>query len=309
MSSKGEAKEEDIGIPGGACGPKLGRPGRRFYNLGCSDGKAATAPMTPNDLRREATEVVADLRTALGFLTRIPQTWFGGSPERPDFGRATRVFPVVGAVVGIVGGLVLFAGQRIGMPPFLAAALAVLATFLLTGGLHEDGLADTADGLGGATREQKLAIMDDSRVGTYGAAAIAFSILIRTGALGGLAVISPVEAALALVGAEAFSRAAVVWLWRNLPPARPGGLARDTGPPTQAALIAALVGGVVIAAVAVWPAAGFNALVAGSLFSAIATYILREAALRAIGGFTGDVLGAAQQVAVIFFLIGVASFG
>jgi adenosylcobinamide-GDP ribazoletransferase len=179
---------------------------------------------------------------------------------------------------------------------------------ILTGGLHEDGLADTADGFGGgATAARKLEIMDDSRIGTYGASAVVFSILLRVGALASLMPLGAFRAALALVAAEAVSRAAVVRLWQELPAARLGGLAHETGPPDQQAMVVALVAALVIAVVLVWPAAGFWAAVLGILLAIAGTYIFTRLSYREIGGRTGDTLGACQQIAVIAFLIGVAA--
>src|SRR5262245_12535414 len=107
--------------------------------------------MTPEEpmLRGEAEAVLDDIRASTGFLTRTPLEWLGPAAEaKPDFRRAARVFPVVGALVGIVGGAVLVIAAWLHIPPFITACLAVLATMVVTGGLHEDGLADTVDGFG-----------------------------------------------------------------------------------------------------------------------------------------------------------------
>lgn len=260
-------------------------------------------------LRGEAEAILDDVKASAAFLTRLPPDWLGpGVGERPDFRRAARVFPLVGALVGMAGGAVLVIAAWLHIPPLVSAALAVLATMAFTGGLHEDGLADTADGFGGgATAARKLEIMDDSRIGTYGAAALVFSILLRVGALTSLMPLGVFRAALALVAAEAVSRAAMVRLWQELPAARLGGLAHETGPPDQDAMIVALVTAVVIAAVLVWPAVGFWAAVLGILLAIAATYIFSRLCYREIGGRTGDTLGACQQIAVIAFFVGVAA--
>jgi adenosylcobinamide-GDP ribazoletransferase len=192
----------------------------------------------------------------------------------------------------------------------LAAGLAVLATLLFTGGLHEDGLADTADGFGGgATAERKLAIMDDSRVGTYGVVALVFSLGFRVVALGAIAAVSPWRAALALVAAEAISRAALVRLWQELPAAKLSGLAHETGPPTQNAMLFALAIGAAVALILVWPTAGLGPLLVAILLAALATYIFTRISAHEIGGRTGDTLGACQQIAVVAFLLGIAAAG
>src|SRR5262245_29575069 len=128
----------------------------------------------------EVAEVLGDIRSAGAFLTRIPARLIGvDTSVAADFRRAARVFPLVGCLIGLVGGIVLWIALAIGMPALAAATLAVTATMALTGGLHEDGLADTADGFGGANAEQRLQIMDDSRIGTFGAAALVLTLLIR----------------------------------------------------------------------------------------------------------------------------------
>ena len=105
-------------------------------------------------------------------------------PAAGALARAAWAFPIAGLVVGLIGAIVYALAHRIGLPSWTAAALAVAATLLATGCLHEDGLADTADGFGGGkTREQKLEIMRDSRIGTYGVCALALSLLLRVGAL------------------------------------------------------------------------------------------------------------------------------
>ncbi|MCP4380240.1 MAG: adenosylcobinamide-GDP ribazoletransferase [Hyphomicrobiales bacterium] len=262
-----------------------------------------------NAVRRETAALIDDGRVSLAFLTRLPPALVGGDPaEVPHFARAARIFPVVGAVIGLVGGLVLVAATLLGVPASIAAALAVVATLVLTGGLHEDGLADTFDGFGGGgTQDRKLEIMRDSRLGTYGAAALVMSILIRVLALGTLASGEPWRAAMVLVAAEAASRAALLYPWFALPAARSDGLAHDTGPPTAKALVTAQILAITIILVTVWPSAGLRAATDGILLLLAATYILVLTARAQIGGRTGDTLGACQQIAVTAFLIGATS--
>jgi adenosylcobinamide-GDP ribazoletransferase len=147
--------------------------------------------------------------------------------------------------------------------------------------------------------------MDDSRVGTYGATALVFSILLRVVALGSIAAaVGPFRAALVLVAAEAVSRAALVRLWHDLPAARMGGLADDTGPPDQSAMLVALAIAAVVAVVATLPAVGLWATILAGALAAGATYAVIRLTARTLGGRTGDSLGACQQIAVIAFLIG-----
>ncbi|MEO8669072.1 MAG: adenosylcobinamide-GDP ribazoletransferase, partial [Bauldia sp.] len=216
-----------------------------------------------------------DLRPALAFLTRLPPLPFGRMQDRdaPDLGRAARVFPVIGGIVGIVGGAVLLVATWLGESPVLAALLAVAATCLLTGGLHEDGLTDTADGFGGGrSAEQKLAIMDDSRIGAYGALALVFSVLFRVAALSSLAEAGAWSAALGLVAAEAASRAAMVRLWHGLPAARLGGLSESAGSPDDRAMLAALAAAAVIVVVTVVPTFGIMAAIVATIVLGLSAY-------------------------------------
>ena len=260
--------------------------------------------MADDPFRAELDAILGDLKASLLFLTRVPARLFGDSgAARPDFSRAARVFPAIGVLIGAVGGLVLIVARDLGESPLIAAGLAVLATFLLTGGLHEDGLADTADGFcGGATAERKL------EIGTYGAVALVFSIGLRVTALADLAIFGSWRSALALIAAEAVSRAAVVRLWHALPSARPGSLSEQAGPPDQMAMLIAIAIALVVVVITVIPAYGFWAAVVGSALAALATFGMTLLADRQIGGRTGDTLGACQQVAAIAFLIGVAGF-
>jgi adenosylcobinamide-GDP ribazoletransferase len=260
--------------------------------------------------RAELGAVLEDLRSALAFLTRVPESLLGPiTGERPNFGRAARIFPIAGALVGLAGGAVIVVAARLGESTLIASGLAVLAVLLLTGGLHEDGLADTADGFGGgATAERKLEIMDDSRIGTFGASALVFSILLRVGALSSLALGGAFRAAWVMVAAEAISRAALVRLWHELPAARAGGLSSETGPPDQQAMLIALVLAGLIVLVTVTPTVGFTAAIVGTLLAIGATYAFTRITAHEIGGRTGDTLGACQQIAAISFLIGVAAF-
>ena len=266
--------------------------------------------MSSNEpVRGEIITAVEELKDAATFLTRLPLALVGlDGSRRPDFRTGARVFPVIGVLVGLAGGIVLVVARALGIPPTLAAALAIATTVLITGALHEDGLADMADGLGGATPEKRLEIMDDSRVGTYGALALAFSVLVRVLALGSLAASGSFRAALVLIAAEAASRAAMVRLWHDLPAARPGGLADETGPPDQNAMLIALALAAAIAVVLCVPTVGLWATVLAGALAALATFVMIRLAGRLLGGRTGDALGATEQLAVMAFLVGASVF-
>jgi adenosylcobinamide-GDP ribazoletransferase len=262
--------------------------------------------MSDSQIPSEIGIAVAELKSASIFLTRVPPRYLGASAAAvPDFRHAARVFPIVGALVGLAGGIVLVLADVLNIPMLVGAALAVATTVLVTGGLHEDGLADAADSLGGATTEKKLAIMDDSRIGTYGAVALVLSIIIRVGALSATAVIvGSVRAGLVLIAAEAVSRAAMVRLWHDLPAARMGGLSNDAGAPDQNAMLVAIAAAAVIAVVFALPAVGLWPTILAGALTVAATYAVIRATARTLGGRTGDTIGACQQVAIAAFLVG-----
>lgn len=261
----------------------------------------SNTPQNPSEI-----EVALDeLRAAAVFLTRLPARMVGYDTRRvPDFRHGARVFPVVGALIGLAGGLVLAIAMGLGVGATVAAVLAVAATALITGGLHEDGLADTADSFGGDTTEKKLAIMDDSRIGAYGALALVFSALLRVAPLAAIAATHPIHALFAFVGAEAVSRAALVRLWHDLPAARTGGLSNEAGVPDNNAMLIAMAIGAAIAVVVCVPSIGLWATILGGALAALATFGLIRLTGYTLGGRTGDSLGACQQVAVAAFLIG-----
>ncbi len=292
--------------------PAFPRPRRGSITvLRPSARRTEDAPMPTDDkLRSDLGGLSDELRAALAFLTRLPGDWLGpAAKKQPDFRQGARVFPLAGAVIGLIGGFVLALAATIGIPPFLSAILAVATTMLVTGGLHEDGLSDTADGFGGgATTARRLEIMKDSRIGTFGAAALLFSVLLRIGALAAIATRAPYQAALALIAAEAVSRGAMVRLWHDLPPARPGGLSSDAGAPDAGAMFMALALSAGVAALMIWPVFGFGATLLSLALAAAATFGFERLSVAAIDGRTGDTLGACQQVAAIAFLLGVAAF-
>lgn len=262
--------------------------------------------MSESQIPSEIGVAVAELKSAAIFLTRVPPRYLGANAAAvPDFRHAARVFPVVGALVGLAGGIVLVLADLLNIPALVGAALAVATTVLVTGGLHEDGLADAADSFGGATTEKKLAIMDDSRVGTYGAVALVLSILIRVAALSAISVVvGSVRAALVLIAAEAVSRAAMVRLWHDLPAARMGGLSNDAGAPDQNAMLVGIAVAAVIAVVLALPAVGLWPTILAGVFAIAATYAVIRVTARTLGGRTGDTIGACQQIAIAAFLIG-----
>lgn len=238
---------------------------------------------------------VGELKLAIGFCTRLPQPQMAVSDSA--LARAAWALPLAGLVVGIAGAAVYALARRLGLPPWPASALAVAATLLVTGALHEDGLADTADGFGGgALREQKLTIMRDSRIGAYGVCALALALILRVAALASFG--NGHLAVWALIASHVGARAAVPFLML-LPPARSDGLSHDAGRPPAEALAAAAAIGFVIVAFCLYPGRAIVALIA----LAVVTGVMAWLTSRQIEGQTGDVLGALEQVSEITVLL------
>jgi len=228
---------------------------------------------------------------AFGFLTRLP---VGGFPYSPDELRwSSAHFPLVGAVLGAALGAVMMLSARAGT--VVAAALAVSAGMLLTGAFHEDGLADTADALGGATDRDKLfVILRDSRIGSFGAAALCMALVLRVALLSALSGAAP----LALVLTQSLARLPLVWMMALLPSVSPEG--------ARSSAIAG-AGGSQVAVASGWVALLFGSAFAANLIEGrvlaglLVVAALTAAAcavrfLRRAGGLTGDFLGATEQV-------------
>ena len=253
--------------------------------------------------------LMVDLVQALRFYSRLPLPalpWEPAPHALPDFQRLARVLPLAGVVLGILPALAMGAALFLDLGPWLAATLAVAAMTLTTGALHEDGLADTADSFGGASRERRLEIMRDSRIGSFGSAALFFALALRIGALATLASRAEWPAVLAaILIAAALSRTAGLMLLVFLPPARRDGASYSVGQPTRetfwlAVGFAGLIA-VVLGLLGGLPASGLGLMLA---LSALAGLTFMRLAERHIGGQTGDLAGAAQQVAEIAALIG-----
>ncbi len=176
------------------------------------------------------------------------------------------------------------------------------------GALHEDGLADVADGFfGGRDAESRLDIMKDSSNGTYGTLALTLSVAIRIAALGAIASESGLAAAFALLSASAAARAALVWHWFELPSARPGGTADQAGRPEKDQLNFALMTGIPLAFLPAVLASGIDGIVLMASLIALSAIFFVRLCRDKIGGHTGDTLGAAAQIAEISTLIALAS--
>jgi adenosylcobinamide-GDP ribazoletransferase len=241
------------------------------------------------------------LLCAVQFLTRLPTPPLRGF--EPDWiTRSARYFPLVGLLVGGVCALVLLAAGQV-WTGWVPALLALGVGLLLTGGFHEDGLADSADGLGGGlTRERRLEIMKDSRVGTYGVLALLAVLGTKAATLASL---TPMNAALALLAAHGIGRVAAVATMAALPHVSDRSDAKykpaPDGVKPAEVLVAALLG--------LWPlllAPPLGALAAIGLAAALAA-AMALLSRRLIGGYVGDVLGAIEQLAELGALLGLAA--
>ena len=244
--------------------------------------------------------IFAQFLTATTVLTRLPVADI--APQEGAVGASCWAFPAVGAGIGFIAAGAMMLATLFGLHNAAAALLGLVAAGLVTGAMHEDGLADTADGFGGGkTRDEKLAIMRDSRQGSYGIIALIVTIGLRAVALTAMA--DPIEGALALIAAHSASRAALAPALYLMDPAREDGLGATAGRPSLGATLVAVAIGAAVALAMLDPWRGSIALVAMAV-AVTATAVL---ARRQIGGYTGDVLGAFQQMGEIVMLLVVAA--
>lgn len=229
---------------------------------------------------------------AVRLLTRVPL------PSRiptsdADMRRSLRYLPLVGAMVAIVAILlqVVVAGL---LPWMLSVFILIAITVLLTGALHEDGLADTADGIGGGhTRERALEIMRDSRIGTYGVLAL---ILVIGTKAATLAALPDAGVGMLIIAAYTVSRASIVVAMWRVRPARADGLGAifDDGPGIGSVLVALAT--CAIPLLYLWSVLGWQtaaAALGGAVIGHVAARVFYQPKL---GGYTGDTLGAVQQI-------------
>ncbi len=254
--------------------------------------------MTEPDLRLATP---GDLPAALGLLTRLPvRVDFATAQARGA--RAAWAWPVAGAVVGLVAGLVGVSTMALGTPPLIAAGLVLGVQVMLTGAMHEDGLADTVDGLwGGYTVERRLEIMKDSAIGTYGTLALILSALLRAAALSTLFALD--QGLGALIAAAAISRAAMGVTMAALPNARGAGLSDSVGCPPRATAALGLGLALTLSLVLLGPGGWLASLIAVSL----STLAIAALAKTRIGGQTGDILGATALLGETAALLALAT--
>ena len=233
----------------------------------------------------------ADFLLAWTVLTRVvlPRGWFPAS--HPPLARSLWCFPVIGALTGAGGGALYGVLVELGLPVGLAALWCLGGLMLATGALHEDGLADVADGFGGGRDPaQKLSIMRDSRIGSYGVLALLLSVGLRATAITALR--DPHSVFTALLAAGALGRGAILVVLALIPPARMDGLAASLRELQRPVLGV----GLALAGLAALAALSAQAALAASAVSGLCGFGAARIARGQVGGHTGDVLGAAEQV-------------
>ncbi|WP_025733013.1 adenosylcobinamide-GDP ribazoletransferase [Carnimonas nigrificans] len=242
------------------------------------------------------------MRLALAFLTRIPVSV--GAPSALDLQHSRRYFSLIGAGIGVIS-LLFYTVILWWLSPLIAAPLTIAITLIITGGFHEDGLADTVDGIGGGhTPEQRLAIMKDSRIGSFGALALIMALLIKTAALLTLSD-HPGVLAGTLITAAAISRAAAVIMMALLPYARlhNSKVVALSDTPQLTELLLNIVVALIIAVIAL----GSWLTLVSALTIALMLWLLRSWFRRRLGGYSGDCLGMVQVVAeLLIYLIVIA---
>jgi adenosylcobinamide-GDP ribazoletransferase len=226
------------------------------------------------------------------FLTRLPVR----APQA-ELAGAVVAFPLIGILIGALGGGAFWLAALAGLPVLACALIALVAMAVATGALHEDGLADTADGFAGKTAEDAIRIMRDSRIGSYGVLALIFSVGLRAAALAAIA--DPLEVVLAMMAVGAVSRAAMPPVMLALPGASATGLGTAAGKPAvvDAAFGIGLSG--LLGLLLLGPVGTFAILLAAF----ISAFAVAALARRRLGGYTGDILGAVQQAAEIAALL------
>lgn len=265
-------------------------------------------------------KILIDTRSSVQFLSRLPFS-ASASDQLPDFKRSAYTFPIAGLIIAIPSALILYLGPLAGLPVAIVSILAVAAMVILTGALHEDGLADTADGFwGGHDKQRKLDIMRDSTMGTYGVLALVICLSLRIALIIALLEVTDgPAAALLLLAAASVSRGAILQPWLQLPAARDAisnntdntdshgkltaGLSARYGSPDRQTLIYAMI--------AALPAMFILFQFAGLLATCVAlvglqagVFLVKRTSMRHIGGHTGDTLGATQQISELGLLLG-----
>jgi adenosylcobinamide-GDP ribazoletransferase len=254
--------------------------------------------------------ILRDLAQMVRFYSRlpVPKLWIESDAHAlPNFRIAPRMVAIAGIIIGLPTAITLFLAASVGLPNLVVATLAVTMSILSTGAFHEDGLADTFDGLaGGATPERRLDIMKDSRIGAFGGAALILGILLRVGAIAGLLEETDAwSSALLLVAAASLSRSFGLTPLAFLPNARPGGFSSSVGRPDMTIFVVTCMLSIFFAgAISALTGISMLAMIGAIILSLMPVALISWWSAKTILGQTGDIAGASQQVAEIAFYIG-----
>jgi adenosylcobinamide-GDP ribazoletransferase len=270
----------------------------------------ASAPETPQHPLAGWRMLARNLLQMVRFYSRLPTPQLPFEADKhamPDFRTAPAMLPFAALLISLPSAAVLLAAGFAGLPALVIAALAVAVAAFSTGAFHEDGLADTFDGLGGGTTpERRLEIMKDSRIGAFGGTALMLGLILRVSLISALVERAGApNAAFFVMAAAATSRTAGLLPLAMLPPARPDGFTASVGRVSMSTLVFAMVASLLIAGaaaglagIAIWPVA--MGVGCGIAFTLLVVWW----SLRTIRGQTGDIAGACQQLAEIGFYLG-----
>ncbi len=248
--------------------------------------------------------LTADLLACLRFYSRlpVPVLSFEKEPHKMlDFSSSIRMLPFAGALIGGVSAAVLLGSLLVGLGPHIAAVLAIGAGAIATGAFHEDGLADTADSFGGMSVDRKLDIMRDSRIGTFGGMALVLSTAVKIFALAGIAQYSWALAAGVLISGAAITRVLALMPLSMLNPARTDGVAYSAMQPGPEALRFAQFASAGFLILPLLAGAEIGRILFATVLIVLMAYAITFKAKQLLGGHTGDVAGATQQVTEILF--------
>lgn len=250
---------------------------------------------------------LADLIMALRFFSRLPT---GKSPhEKPDLGRIAVALPFAALIMAVIPVAIIIAGGWAGIPSYFTAALAVASMAIIGGGMMEDSLADSADGLfGGYTRERRLDILKDSRHGTYGVTALCLFLVLRVTAIGALIPVSPLVAAGVWLGANLIGRSAGLWVSVALPQARDEGTSAAAGQLPRSNYLVGLATATALLMLLGTPTSSILGVLAA--LAAVCLVVVGWTAVckRLVGGQTGDLIGAAAGLGEVAALAGLLIF-
>jgi len=250
---------------------------------------------------------------AIGFFTRIPVPNFADFQE-VELNHSAKYFPLIGIIVGMVGAISFYFASLV-FPQAIAVLVSMAATIYLTGAFHEDGLADSADGIGGGNgHEQILTIMQDSRLGTYGAIALFLMLFAKFQTLN---LLHPTFIPLTLVAAHAFSRLCAVWVTATVSYVKSTGKAKPLAKQISIGhLILANLFGLlpflIIIGLLIYSHHALSVIVNFGLMTLLPVLLSwfwwRAKLLKNLGGCTGDGLGATQQITELVFYLGVLAW-